>query len=222
LLPDDEIAGLKLTLPKIYPITDRQLSGLSHADQTRRFIEGGAKLIQLREKSNDMRRFLDDAMEAVRTARENVVTILINDRIDIALMTSADGVHLGQYDLPPKQARKLLGSNAIIGFSTHNIKQIQEAMMQPIDYIAFGPIFSTSTKTNPDPVVGMNLLEEASRLVGDWPLVAIGGINSKNMASVIAAGAHSAAMIGEFYRRNNSVTSQFKSITELLENNIVS
>lgn len=205
---------MKISLPKIYPITDRRLSGLSHAEQTRAFIEGGATLIQLREKSTDMRAFYDDVVNALALAREHRGTLLINDRVDIAMVTHADGVHLGQDDLPPAEARKLLGANAIIGLSTHNIEQLKAALDEPIDYIAFGPIFSTSTKDNPDPVVGVDFLIEAKRIAGDMPMVAIGGINAANVASVLAAGADSAAMISELYR-SGEIASHYRELSDL-------
>ncbi|HEY2865447.1 MAG TPA: thiamine phosphate synthase [Pyrinomonadaceae bacterium] len=205
---------MKISLPKIYPITDRRLSGLSHAEQTRAFIEGGATLIQLREKSTDMRAFYDDVVNALALAREHRGTLLINDRVDIAMVTHADGVHLGQDDLPPAEARKLLGANAIIGLSTHNIEQFGDALKEPIDYIAVGPIFSTSTKDNPDPVVGVDFLIEAKRIAGDMPMVAIGGINAANVASVLAAGADSAAMISELYR-SGEIASHYRELSDL-------
>ena len=161
-----------------------------------------------------MRTFYDDVVLALRRAREHGVRVLINDRVDIAMLTRADGVHLGQDDLPPPEARKLLGSDAVIGFSTHTIEQVEAAAREPIDYVAFGPVFSTSTKKNPDPVVGLDLLREAKRVVGDVPLVAIGGIDAGNMASVLAAGADSVAMISELYR-GASIASHYRELLDL-------
>ena len=119
--------------------------------------------------------------------------------------------NLGQDDLPPAEARKLLGANAIIGLSTHNIEQFGDALKEPIDYIAVGPIFSTSTKDNPDPAVGVDFLIEAKRIAGDMPMVAIGGINSANVASVLDAGADSVAMISELYR-GRSIVSHYREL----------
>ncbi|MEP6923375.1 MAG: thiamine phosphate synthase, partial [Pyrinomonadaceae bacterium] len=107
-------------LPKLYPITDTGISGLSHAAQVEKLVAGGAKLIQLREKHLAPKVFFEDAVKAIKIARQHRVKILINDRVDIALCAGADGVHLGQTDLPPNAARKILGNGAIIGFSTHN------------------------------------------------------------------------------------------------------
>jgi len=143
-----------MRLPKLYPITDARLTGLSHAEQVARLGAGGATLVQLREKHLSPVEFYREALEALRVARSLGVRLIINDRADIALALHADGVHLGQDDLPPEAARKLLGPTAIIGFSTHNLEQAIAAASLPIDYIAIGPIYSTSSKEKPDPVVG--------------------------------------------------------------------
>jgi thiamine-phosphate pyrophosphorylase len=214
---------LKLSLQKIYPITDRNLSGLSHAEQVARFINGGATLIQIREKNLSSGEFFADAAAAVKIAREAGVRILINDRTDIALMSGADGVHLGQDDLPAVAARKLLGADAVIGVSTHSIQQVRDALVDGnADYIAFGPIFSTSTKIDPEPLVGLKDLAQVRKLVGEIPLVAIGGINRANLASVLRSRADSAAMISEFYCGPVDISSQFRSLLlETQTNNTV-
>src|SRR5687767_5444622 len=121
---------------KVYPITDVRLTGLSHAEQVTRLIQGGATLIQLREKSLSPREFFHQAQAAIEIARAKDIRIIINDRVDIALALQADGVHLGQDDMPPHAARKLLGDEALIGFSTHNPAQAISASMFPIDYLA--------------------------------------------------------------------------------------
>jgi thiamine-phosphate pyrophosphorylase len=185
-------------LPKLYPITDTLLTGLTHAEQVERLAAGGASLIQLREKRASPRDFYEAALAAMKVARSLKVRLIINDRVDIAVAVEADGVHLGQDDLPPDRARKLLGSEAIIGFSTHNLKQALEADSTSADYIAFGPVFQTSTKENPDPVVGLEQLSEIKRLVSK-PLVAIGGIKLERAESVIEAGADSLAVISDLY-----------------------
>ena len=135
-----------LSLPKIYPITDIRLSGLSHVEQVRKLIAGGATFVQFRDKRSSPREFYKQAVECVRIAHDQNVQIIINDRVDIALAAKADGVHLGQDDMPPEKARILLGAAAIIGFSTHSVEQVKLAASFPIDYIAIGPIFATSTK----------------------------------------------------------------------------
>ena len=187
---------MKFTLPAIYPITDTGISALSHSEQVLRLTDGGATIIQIREKRIPAGDWFSDVQLAVRNAHTRGARVIINDRVDVAIALGADGVHLGQDDLPPADARKLLGGSAIIGFSTHTLEQVAAATALPVDYIAFGPIFRTQTKDDPDPTVGVELLEQACLLKGDLPLVAIGGINASNLAQVLAAGADSAAMIG--------------------------
>ena len=206
---------MKFQPPKIYPITDRAISGLSHIDQVRLLIDGGAKLIQLRDKSAPAGEFYDAAVETIAYARERGVKVIVNDRVDIALVSGADGVHLGQDDLDPTDARKLLGDDAIIGFSTHSLEQARAASGFPVDYIAIGPIFATSTKTNPDPVVGIEGLRTVRSSIGDLPLVAIGGITRENAAPLFEAGADSVAVISDLLSRRDEITSRMAEFTRL-------
>ena len=162
-----------------------------------RLISGGATLIQLRDKVAAPREFYEQAAAALHVARDHNAKLIINDRVDIALALNADGVHLGQSDIPVDAARRLLGPGAIIGFSTHSISQAKLAARMPVDYIAFGPIFGTSTKENPDPVVGLQSLPTVRATIGDLPLVAIGGITPANGIDVLNAGADALAMISE-------------------------
>lgn len=173
------------------------LSGLSHLEQVKRLAAGGATLIQLREKHLSPRKFFDDAQAAVEFASQNQISLIINDRVDIALAAGAAGVHLGQDDMPPNLARKVLGADAIIGYSTHSIGQANLAATLPVDYLAIGPIFETQTKEDHDPVVGIEGLALLGEAVGDMPIVAIGGIAAGDLAAVFASGADSAAMISE-------------------------
>ncbi|MFN2453517.1 MAG: thiamine phosphate synthase [Pyrinomonadaceae bacterium] len=186
---------MHLQLPKLYPITDRRLSGLSHAEQLGQLCVGGATFVQLREKHLAPKDFYTEAEAALRVARERGVRVIINDRVDIALALGADGVHLGQDDLPPEVARRILGERAIIGFSTHNLEQAREALRLPVDYIAIGPVFATASKENPDPIVGLKLLRDVRALTGTMPLVAIGGITRENAPAVLKAGADAVAVI---------------------------
>ena len=188
---------MRLDLPKIYPITDTRLSGLSHAEQVARLIEGGASLIQLRDKLSAPREFYREAAAALQIARDHGARLIINDRVDIALALKADGVHLGQTDIPVAAARRLLGKEAIIGFSTHNMEQAKLATNLPVDYLAFGPIFPTSTKENPEPVTGLVAMSEVATSKGRLPLVAIGGITLENAREVLKAGADTVAVITE-------------------------
>ena len=185
--------------PRIYPITDVRLSGLSHAEQVARLCEGGATLIQLREKHAAPREFYCAAEAALRVARERGARLVINDRADIALALGADGVHLGQDDLDPEAARRLLGDQFIIGYSTHNLEQARAAARLPIDYLALGPVFQTSTKENPDPVVGLDGLRRVRAEIPTLPLAAIGGIDGTNAHAVLEAGADSLALVSALY-----------------------
>jgi len=189
--------AVSLDLPKVYPITDTRLSGLSHAQQVARLINGGASLIQLRDKDATPQEFYREAAAALQIARDHNARLIINDRVDIALALRADGVHLGQTDLPVEAARRLLGKDAIIGFSTHNLQQAKSATAMPVDYIAFGPVFQTSSKENPDPVAGLSALREVRAIVGSVPLVAIGGITAASAVEVLRAGADALAIIAE-------------------------
>jgi len=183
---------------------------LSQAEQVRRMIAGGAKLIQLREKHASPDEFYRAAEKALEIARSYGVKIIINDRVDIALALKADGVHLGQDDLPPAGARKLLGNQAIIGYSTHNTSQILAAREFPVDYLAIGPIFETNSKENPDPVVGLDGLSLVRQALGEFPLVAIGGITETNFKAVLAAGADSVAVIGSLLSSPDLITERVK------------
>jgi thiamine-phosphate pyrophosphorylase len=200
-------------LPLVYPITDTQISGLSHADQVRLLADGGATVVQLREKQLPALDFYNEAKAAVEVG----LTLIINDRVDVALAVNAAGVHLGQDDLPPEAARKLLGDDAIIGFSTHSVAQAQLAATFPIDYLAIGPIFQTTTKANPDPAVGLEGLKAVRDALRDIPLVAIGGITPANAADVMAAGADSVAIIGGLLSAGpQAISERFRTLMQNL------
>jgi thiamine-phosphate pyrophosphorylase len=186
----------RLSLPKLYPITDARLSGLSHAEQVRRLAAGGAGVIQLREKHADPREFYREAAEAAAVARALGVLLIVNDRADIALACGARGLHLGQDDLDPAAARRVVGDAFLVGYSTHNVGQAIEAARLPVDYVAVGPVFGTRTKANPDPVAGLEgVARVRAALPARLPLVAIGGITLENAPSVLAAGADSVAVV---------------------------
>ena len=197
-------------LPKIYPITDTRLVNLSHVEQVERLILGGAKLIQLREKSDSPKKFYEQAKAALKIARKYDVKIIINDRVDIALTLKADGVHLGQDDLSPEDARKILGKKAIIGFSTHNLKQAVQAVQFPIDYVAIGPVFATKTKETPDKIIGLEMIKKVRETIGNFPLVAIGGISLGNFREVLEAGADSVAIISDLLSEPDKITENLK------------
>lgn len=184
---------------RVYPITDRHLSGLSHAEQLAKLSEGGATVLQLREKVDSPADFYSGAQAALQVARAVGVAVIVNDRVDIALALNADGVHLGQDDMPPEAARRVLGPWPFIGFSTHTLQQAELAARMPVDYVAFGPIFSTATKQSSSPVVGLENLSLVRRVLGSMPLVAIGGITRKNMNRVLSAGADAVSIISDIW-----------------------
>jgi thiamine-phosphate pyrophosphorylase len=204
-------------LPRIYPLTDVPLSRISHAEQVKLLSLGGASLIQLREKRMPPREFYEQAKKAVAVALSCGVQLLINDRIDVALAVGAAGVHLGQDDMPPEAARKLLGPNAVIGYSTHNIQQAIAATKLPIDYVAIGPIFATTTKSDTAPVLGLDGLRTVRQAIGTFPLVAIGGITHGNASKVIEAGADSVAVISALLSNSHGIREATRSLLQDLQ-----
>jgi thiamine-phosphate pyrophosphorylase len=205
------------TLPRVYPLTDVGLSGLSQAEQVELLSLGGATLIQLREKQLPAREFYEQAKAAVAVAERRGVQLIVNDRVDVALAAGADGVHLGQDDMPPGAARKLLGPHRIIGFSTHDIEQAIEASKLPIDYVAIGPIFATTTKRDTSPVLGLEGLRAVRQAIGDFPLVAIGGITDANARQVIEAGADSVAVISAVLSDPTHITEATRGLSRALQ-----
>jgi len=187
-----------IQIPKLYAITDRQWSNCTHEEIVRMLLDGGASLIQLRDKEASGRELLDQAIACLKLTREAGATLIINDRVDVALTAGADGVHLGQDDLSVAEAREILGEDKIIGVSTHSIDQFRAALETSANYIAIGPIFPQLTKENPAPVVGLEMVREARKLT-DRPLVAIGGINLGRAPEVIEAGADCVAVISALY-----------------------
>jgi thiamine-phosphate pyrophosphorylase len=187
-----------IQIPRLYAITDRQWSNCTHEEIVSMLLTGGARFIQLRDKEAGGREMLEQAMACLKLTREAGATLIINDRVDVALTAGADGVHLGQEDLSVAEAREILGVDKIIGVSTHSIAQVHAALETSADYIVLGPVYPTLTKENPAAVVGLNLVREARKLT-DRPLVAIGGINHRRAPKVIAAGADCVAVISALY-----------------------
>jgi thiamine-phosphate pyrophosphorylase len=199
---------LKMPLPPLYPIIDFSCFAaqpdpvMAIVRYVEELIAAGATLIQLRDKSqpDQPKRCLSCARELRRVTWDRA-TLIINDRVDLCLAADADGVHLGQDDLSPAAARKILdsvkdGKSRVIGFSTHNVAQVIAADTLPIDYIAIGPVFATGSKANPDPVVGLEGVRQA-RQVTKKPLVAIGGITRQNCSQVKDAGADAVAVMSD-------------------------
>ena len=180
-------------------------------------IAGGASLVQLREKQLPALQFYEEAKAVMLVAEREGVQVIINDRIDIALAVGAHGVHLGQDDMPPEAARRLLGPEAIVGYSTHNVEQALMALTLPIDYVAIGPIFGTSSKADTAPTLGLEGLRAVRRVVGAVPLVAIGGISLGNAAEVIEAGADSVAVISALVSDPSRITEAAGEMREKLE-----
>ena len=208
----------RFRLPPVYALTDVQLSGRSHPEQVDLLSRGGASLIQLREKRMPALEFYEQAKAAVDVAGRNRVQLIINDRVDVAIAVGADGVHLGQDDLPPDAARKLLGPAAILGYSTHNIDQALEAVRFPIDYLAIGPIFQTNTKSDTAPVLGLDGLRAVRRAIGDFPLVAIGGITHLNARDAVDAGADSVAVISALLSDPTRILEMTRHLLQSLPN----
>lgn len=180
-----------MPFPRLYAIADASFGDPVQLAQD--LFDGGARLLQVRHKTAGAREFLE-SVERILNIAPAGSQVIVNDRLDIAIMARAAGVHLGQTDLPAAAARQIMGPGPVVGLSTHNLAQAVEAESLPVDYIAVGPIFQTSTKENPDPAVGIDELERICRAVGK-PVVAIGGITRETARSVIAAGAASIAVI---------------------------
>jgi thiamine-phosphate pyrophosphorylase len=182
-----------MKLPAFYPILDAdRISAVPAAEA---LLEAGARILQFRHKSFFSRRAFEEASQIAELCRSAGALFVVNDRADIAMLLNA-GLHLGQDDLAPSDARRILPAASIIGFSTHNEEQLRAGDLEPVDYLAIGPIFVTGSKQNPDPVVGLERLR-ALRPLTQKPLVAIGGITRELAPKVFEVGADSVAIIGD-------------------------
>ena len=186
-----------IRLPRLYAILDSSCFPDSQVlfSTAEELLAGGVTLLQYRDKSGKAREMLEQARELKRRLGGSV-KLMMNDRADLCLAAGFDGVHVGQDDLSAEGARKIIGGRVWLGVSTHNSEQVEEADKTSADYIAIGPVFSTASKVNPDPVVGLDGVRKARALTRK-PLVAIGGINRANCRSVIEAGADSVAVISD-------------------------
>jgi thiamine-phosphate pyrophosphorylase len=188
-------------MPQLYAILDvmslpGSQRGTSHiVTFAQQLAAAGVGMIQYRNKEGGETSMLHHARE-LRRVLEKRVKLIMNDRADLCVAAGFDGVHVGQDDLSPAGARLVVGPERIVGTSTHNLEQLQQADAGPVDYIAYGPIFATTAKLNPDPVVGVEGLHAAAALTKK-PLVAIGGITRANVHPLIEAGAHSVAVISD-------------------------
>jgi len=196
-------------IPRLYAIVDGAC--FSTTDDLGVFAEqlvaGGCTLLQYRNKSGSARFMLEQARELKRRVG-GTVKLIMNDRADLCLIAEFDGVHVGQDDLLPESVRAIVGAGRWLGVSTHNPEQIQEADQTSADYLAIGPVFSTSSKDKLDPIVGLEGVRRARRLTRK-PLVAIGGITRANAASVMEAGADSVAVISDLLREPRKSAEEF-------------
>jgi thiamine-phosphate pyrophosphorylase len=204
-----------ISVPRLYPIMDAAFFSTTEglAAFVGELVAGGCTLLQYRNKSGNARAMLEQARELRRQSRArapapHVPKLIMNDRADLCLIAEFDGVHVGQDDLLPESVRGIIGARRWLGVSTHNPEQIQEADRTSADYLAIGPVFSTSSKDRPDPVVGLEGVRRARQLT-QKPLVAIGGITRGNAASVIEAGADSVAVISDLIREPRKSAEEF-------------
>ena len=195
---------MNIVFPPLYAMIDadllRSLSlGMSELSFAEQMANSGVELLQYRDKRANARQLFDVSrtlsarLAQIAAANDRPIRLIVNDRPDVALLAGAGGVHVGQHDLPVEDARTIMGPGRWVGVSTHNLEQLKAADRTSADYIAFGPVFPTATKENPDPVVGLNLLAEVRKRTHK-PLVAIGGITLERAAEVYRAGADSLAV----------------------------
>ncbi|HTA44901.1 MAG TPA: thiamine phosphate synthase [Bryobacteraceae bacterium] len=197
-----------MDLPRVYPILDTgtlERLNMDCISAAAAMLEGGARILQLRHKAFWSREIFAQAQKIAALCAEAKATFIVNDRADYATLLRA-GLHLGQDDLLPVDARAVIGQDAILGFSTHNPEQMRAAQCEPVDYVAFGPIFTTASKERPDPCVGVEGLRTV-RALTPKPLVAIGGITRGNAAMCWDAGADSVAVIADLYPERCSAKS---------------
>jgi thiamine-phosphate pyrophosphorylase len=186
----------RLVLPRLYVIVDAAVVTIPVYDCARRLAEAGVRLLQYRHKKAPAWKLLCSSRELASLLIPCGVSFVVNDRPDVAVLAGASGVHVGQEDLEVESAREVIGAEKWVGISTHNLEQFMAAAASSADYIAVGPVFATSSKANPDPVVGLELVRKARGLT-DKPIVAIGGITLDTAASIIKAGADSVAVISD-------------------------
>jgi thiamine-phosphate pyrophosphorylase len=201
----------RFMLPTFYPILDTEITerhGIDPVNAAAQILEGGASILQFRHKGFFSRELFAQLERVAQICREAHAQFVVNDRADLAALTGA-ALHLGQDDLPPSAARKVVSAETLIGFSTHNERQLRGAAAEPANYLALGPIFGTASKQNPDPVVGIHELRRL-RTLTERPLVAIGGITRGNARSVLAAGADAVAIIGDLF----SETGKLRNLTQ--------
>jgi thiamine-phosphate pyrophosphorylase len=190
---------MRLVLPRLYVILDAALLTIPETECARQLVDAGVRLLQYRNKATSSRELLEISQRLAGALIPRGVTFVVNDRADVVALAGTSGVHVGQDDLGVDDARAVVGPDKLVGISTHNRAQFEQAAATSADYIAVGPIFSTSTKANPDPVVGTEFIRQVRPLT-DKPIVAIGGITLERAAEVVRAGADSVAVISDVLR----------------------
>jgi thiamine-phosphate pyrophosphorylase len=186
----------RLVLPRLYVILDAALLTVPETECAEKLAAAGVRLLQYRNKRASARELFECSKRLSSLLIPQGVTFVVNDRADVAAAAEASGVHVGQEDLGAEAARSVIGAQKLLGVSTHNLDQFKDAAAASADYVAVGPVFSTLTKANPDPVVGIELIRRIRPLT-DKPIVAIGGITLERAAEVIQAGADSVAVISD-------------------------
>jgi thiamine-phosphate pyrophosphorylase len=186
----------RLVLPRLYVILDAGLLTVPEAQCAQELADAGVRLLQYRNKRASARELFESSKKLVSLLARLKVSVVVNDRPDVAGLAGADGVHVGQEDLDVEKARLVVGTERLVGVSTHSLEQFQRAAASSADYIAVGPIFPTGTKSNPDPVVGTEFIRKVRPLT-DKPIVAIGGITLEGAAGIIESGADSVAVISD-------------------------
>jgi len=206
--------------PPLYVVLDKDLLTMPASKCAQELISAGVELIQYRAKHSSSRDYFGICANLADLLASCNTRFIINDRPDIAAMIGAGGVHVGQEDLPPDDARRICGSGPWVGVSTHNLEQVRAADKTSADYIAIGPIFSTSTKENPDAVVGTSFIREARKLT-QKPIVAIGGITRERAAEVYEAGADSIAVIRDLLETRDPAerAREFRAIAKRSQEN---
>jgi len=204
-----------MQIPRLYPIVDLEVSLHPLEFLIGELAAAGLTWVQLRDKKANSRQLFANAQRLVELARRHGLTAIVNDRTDIAWLSDADGVHVGREDLPVEHARKIVGPKKIVGHSTHNLAQAMEAEQSSADYIAIGPVFATTSKVNPDPIVPLEKLRQIRSRVTK-PIVAIGGITSQNAAQLFDIGLDSVAVIRDLVTASDirAKISQFLKGTE--------
>lgn len=186
----------RLVLPRLYVILDAALLTVPETECAQKLVDAGVRLLQYRNKGASARELFECSKRISSLLVPQGVTFIVNDRADVAGAAEASGIHIGQEDLRAEAARSVIGTGKLLGVSTHTLEQFKQAVATSADYVAVGPVFSTSTKAYPNPVVGIEFIRRV-RLLTDKPIVAIGGITLERAVEVIQAGADSAAVISD-------------------------